>query len=136
MAFQFPSDEWVKDFVEKINASDAYAKAAEKWEGDFYFIVSPGPGVPEKAILYVDLWHGKARSGRKVADEAEESPEFSIQAPVGTWQRVIEKKLDPIQGMITGQLKLKGTLSKIMRAPKAAAELVNCATQVPTEFPG
>jgi hypothetical protein len=37
--------------------------------------------------------------------------------------------------MITGQLKLKGTLSKIMRAPKAAAELVNCATQVPTEFP-
>jgi hypothetical protein len=37
--------------------------------------------------------------------------------------------------MITGQLKLKGTLSKIMRTPKAAAELVNCATKVPTDFP-
>jgi putative sterol carrier protein len=36
--------------------------------------------------------------------------------------------------MITGQLRLKGTMSKIMRYPKAAAELVNCATQVPTEF--
>jgi hypothetical protein len=26
-------------------------------------------------------------------------------------------------------------MSKIMRFPKAAAELVNCATKVPTEFP-
>jgi putative sterol carrier protein len=54
---------------------------------------------------------------------------------VSTWRRVIEKKLDPIQGMITGQLKLKGTMSKIMRFPRAAAELVNCATKVPTDFP-
>ena len=91
-------------------------------------------GSPEPVLLYVDLWHGEARSAREVADESEKSPEFVIRAPVSTWRRVIEKKLDPIQGMITGQLKLKGTLSKIMRVPKAAAELVNCATKVPTEF--
>jgi len=48
---------------------------------------------------------------------------------------VIDKKLDPIQGMVMGRLKLTGTLTKIMRAPKAATELVNCATRVPTEFP-
>jgi putative sterol carrier protein len=36
--------------------------------------------------------------------------------------------------MMTGQLKLKGNMVKIMKAPKAAAELVNCCTLVPTEF--
>jgi putative sterol carrier protein len=135
MAYKFPSDEWIKALKDVINESEAYRKSAEKWEGAFYFVAEPGPGVPEPVLLYVDLWHGEARSAREVDDEGDESPEFVIRAPVATWRRVIEKKLDPIQGMITGQLKLKGPMSKIMRFPKAAAELVNCATKVPTEFP-
>jgi putative sterol carrier protein len=135
MAYLFPSDEWIKAFRGVINESEAYRKAAIKWEGDFYFVVEPGPGLPEAMVLYVDLWHGESRSAGEVADENEKSPEFVIRAPVSTWRRVIEKKLDPIQGMITGQLKLTGTMAKIMRFPKAAAELVNCATKVPTEFP-
>lgn len=135
MAYKFPSEEWVMALMDVVNASEPYQKAAAKWEGDFYFVVEPGPGLTESMALYIDLWHGEARSACVVADESEMSPEFVIRAPINTWRRVIEKKLDPIQGMITGQLKLKGTLSKIMRAPKAAAELVNCATKVPTEFP-
>ncbi len=136
MAYKFPSDEWIKALMAEINKSEAYRKSAAKWEGDFYFICEPGPGVPEPVILYIDLWHGEARSAGAVADASEKNPEFVIRAPIGTWRKVIEKKLDPIQGMVTGQLKLKGTMSKIMRFPKAAAELVNCATFVPTEFPG
>jgi putative sterol carrier protein len=135
MTFRFPSDEWIKTMMEVVNNSEAYRKSAAKWEGDFYFVVEPGPGLPEPSVLYIDLWHGEARSACEVADENEKDPEFVIRAPVNTWRRVIEKKLDPIQGMITGQLKLSGTMSKIMRFPKAASELVNCATKVPTEFP-
>lgn len=136
MTFAFPSDEWIKALMVEVNKSEAYRKAAATWEGDFNFVAEPGPGLPEPAVLYIDLWHGQARSAEMVTGEQDKQPEFTIRAPVATWRRVIEKKLDPIQGMITGQLKLQGTLSKIMRAPKAAAELVNCATKVPTEFPG
>jgi putative sterol carrier protein len=136
MAYPFPSDEWIKGLMVEINKSESYRKAASKWEGDFYFIVEPGPGLDETMVLYIDLWHGEARSANAVADSNEKEPEFTIRAPLNTWRRVIERKLDPIQGMITGQLKLKGTMSKIMRYPKAAAELVNCATKVPTEFLG
>jgi putative sterol carrier protein len=136
MTYMFPSDEWIKAMMVEINQSDAYRKSAAKWEGDFYFVVEPGTGVPEPVVLYLDLWHGEARSASAVAGEGERNPEFVIRAPVKTWRRVIEKKLDPIQGMITGQLKLTGTMSKIMRFPKAAADLVTCATKVPTEFPG
>ena len=135
MTFRFPSDEWIKAMAEKVNESDAYRKSALKWEGDFYFVCEPGPGLEKTVVLYIDLWHGDARDAYEVADEGDMNPEFVIRAPVNTWRRVIEKKLDPIQGMITGQLKLSGTMSKIMRFPKAASELVNCATKVPTEFP-
>jgi len=135
MTYKFPSDEWIKALMVEVNNSEAYRKSAAKWEGDFYFICEPGPGLAEPMVLYIDLWHGEARSANAVANEGEKSPEFVIRAPLNNWRRVIEKKLDPIQGMITGQLKLKGTMSKIMRFPKAASELVNCATKVPTEFP-
>jgi putative sterol carrier protein len=135
MKHRFPSDEWIKAMMVEINRSKAYRKSAAKWEGDFYFIVEPGPGVPEAVALYLDLWHGEARSASAVADPSEKNPEFIIRASVTVWRRVIEKKLDPIQGMVAGRLKLKGTMSKIMRYPKAAADLVDCATRVPTEFP-
>jgi putative sterol carrier protein len=135
MSYLFPSDEWIKAFREEVNASESYRKSATKWEGDFYWIVEPGPGVAEPVVLYIDLWHGEARDALKLDSEDAKSPEFVIRASLNTWRRVIEKKLDPIQAMITGQLKLKGTMSKIMRFPKAASELVNCATKVPTEFP-
>jgi putative sterol carrier protein len=135
MAYRFPSDEWIKAMMQEVNQSESYRKSAANWEGDFYFIVEPGAGLAEQMVLYIDLWHGEARSAGGVASEEEKSPEFVIRAPLATWRRVIEKRLDPIQGMITGQLKLKGTMSKIMRYPKAASELVNCATKVPTDFP-
>jgi putative sterol carrier protein len=135
MTYKFPSDEWIKAMAVEVNQSEAYAKSAAKWEGDFYFVCEPGPGLAETVTLYIDLWHGEAKSANAMDDESVKEPEFVIRAPLNTWRRVIEKKLDPIQGMITGQLKLKGTMSKIMRFPKAAADLVNCATKVPTEFP-
>jgi putative sterol carrier protein len=136
MTYKFPSEEWVAAFCAEVNSSEAYRKAAATWEGDFYFVVEPGAGVPAPVYMYIDLWHGEARSQGVVQQEGDKSPEFVIRASLPIWRKVIDRKLDPIQGMVTGQLKLKGTLSKIMRAPKAAAELVICATRVPTEFPG
>ena len=135
MTHKFPSDEWMKIFAEEINRSEAYASAAAKWEGDFYWIVEPAPTLAEPVILYIDLWHGQAREAGVVADEGDKNPEFVIRASLANWRQVIEKKLDPIQGMMMGRLKLSGTMSKIMRFPKAASDLVNCATRVPTEFP-
>lgn len=134
MAIKFPSEEWLKALCKELNNSQAYRDAAKTWEGDFYFIVEPEGAFKETVTYYMDLWHGECRSAFVVTDEKEKTPEFRIRAPLSKWRRVIEKKLDPIQGMVTRQLKLQGNLMKIMQAPKAAMELVNCCTLVPTEF--
>lgn len=131
----FGSDEWVKAFHDAVNSSKAYEDAAKTWEGDFYFVVEPSGSVKEPVYMYIDLWHGKSRKAFIAKDAAEMKPEFVITAPVNVWRKVIEKKLDPIQGLVTRQLKLQGNIGKIMRAVKAAQELVNCTTRVATEFP-
>ncbi|UCE98276.1 MAG: SCP2 sterol-binding domain-containing protein [Dehalococcoidia bacterium] len=135
MSIKFPSDEWIKALMQELNQSQAYRDAARNWEGDFFFIVEPEGSLKEQTIFYMDLWHGECRSACVVADEKEKAPEFRIRAPLSKWRRVIEKNLDPIQGLVTRQLKLQGNLMKIMKAPKAALELVNCCTLVPTDFP-
>jgi putative sterol carrier protein len=131
----FGSPDWLEAFHEAINSSKTYEEAAKTWEGDFYFVVEPEGAANESVYYYVDLWHGKSRRVFVVKHESEMQPEFVISAPIHVWKKVIEKKLDPIQGLVTRQLKLKGNLGKVLRAVKAAKELVNCSTMVPTEFP-
>jgi len=135
MPIKFPTQAWLEALMDEINKSQAYAEAAVTWEGDFYFIVEAEGNFATRVILYMDLWHGKCRAVSMVNDISDKAPEFTITAPISKWRKVIEKKLDPIQGMVTRQLILKGNLLKIMKVPKAALELVNCCTLIPTEFP-
>ncbi len=133
----FPSEAWLKEYVEKINSSKEYEEAAGTWEGDlaYVFEAEPDKGVPEDVWSWMDLWHGKCRDARfgVTVDEGEKS-KFIIRAPYSRWKEVINKELDPVKGMMQGKLKLKGDLPTIVRYVKASNELVTLAGQVPTEF--
>ncbi len=138
MAYVFPSEEWVQALKDAINGNEAYRSAAKTWEGDFYFIIEPDEATTlEKPVtLYMDLWHGECRDAYVVEDPStHKQPEFIISAPYSVWKQVVTGKMDPIQALMTRKLKLKGNLMKIMRAVKAANELVRSTTMVPTEFP-
>lgn len=135
MGIKFATDEWGKALMEAVNSSEAYAKAAAHWEGDFYFITTAGQGMPKDTFLYLDLWHGKARDAYMVDDPSAKPVAFELRAPLDVWRKVMEKKIDPIRGIMTGQLKLKGNMMTILKSPKAATELVACAMKVDTEWP-
>ena len=128
MAHLFPSADWTASFETAINSSDSYAAAAKLWEGDVMLIVEDGPGI------YLDLWHGKCRASDFVEDPDSKEAEFKITASMEKWQRVMAGKLDPVQGMVTRQIKLQGNLVKIMKNVKASQELVKCSMNVDTRF--
>jgi putative sterol carrier protein len=135
MAIPFPGDEWIKALMARLNASAEYQAAAQSWEGDFAFVITSVPGVPAPVQLYMDLWHGACRAAYEVRDPLAQPPEFTIEAGLPTWRKVIEGRLDPIQGLVTRQLRLAGPMVKVMRAPKAAMALVRCCTQIETHWP-
>lgn len=133
----FPSEEWLSEYVERINSSKEYEEAAATWEGDLSYVFErePDKGVPEDVWVWVDLWHGKCREARfGVPPEEGEKARFIIRAPYSRWKEVIRRELDPIKGMMQGKLKLKGDLPTIVRYVKAANELVNVASTVDTTF--
>jgi putative sterol carrier protein len=133
---EFPSEEWLDQYVQRINDSAAYKEAAATWEGDvcFVFEAEPDRGVPEDIYGWLDLWHGECREARLVDKDAGERATFVIRAPYSRWKEVLRRELDPVRGMMQGKLKLKGDLPTVVRHIKASNELVNLAGTVPTEF--
>jgi putative sterol carrier protein len=135
MALKFPSKEWIEKFMEIVNDSPAYKEAAKTWEGDFLFVIEADEVLDSQVVCYLDLWHGVCRSVNHFED-GEELPEteFEYAGSYSNWLKVINGEIDPIKGILTGKMKLKGNKGKVMRAAKAAMELVKSAQKVETEF--
>ncbi len=136
MEHLFGSEEWIQSYKDEVNSSGRYKKVAGNWEGDFYFVILADGLMDRDVIYYVDLWHGECRQACLVENESDYRPAFRLESDASNWRAIVNKKLDPIQGMMTRRIKLQGDMSKIMRYVPAAQELVNCATRVPTLFPG
>lgn len=133
--YSFPSDEWIKAMMQDLNSSQSYKEAAKNWEGDFYFIIGPGGTLKDTVILYMDLWHGECRNAFMLEKQDGMNPAFLLSGPVTVWKKVMTKQLDPMQAMMTGQLKLTGNMAMVMKNVRAAKELVDSCTRIPTKFP-
>ena len=135
MSLQFGSAEWIQALASALNESDAYATAAATWEGDLYFVCAADGPIADDIFMYLDLQKGRCLSNG-VADSAEQfSPEFTLTAPLTTWQSVLGGTLNPIQAIMLRKIQLTGPMTKIMRNSKAAVELVNCAAALDTAWP-
>lgn len=135
MPVPFPTDDWIKAAMLEVNKSDDYKQAAKGWEGDIVFVITAIPDERKEVHLYMDLWHGECRDAHEITDLAASNSEFTITAPLPVWRKVLEGKLDPIRGLVSRQLKMKGNMMKVMKQPKAAVELVNSCARIDTEWP-
>jgi putative sterol carrier protein len=127
VAVPFPSQAWADQFKQTLTASEAYQSAAHNWEGDLFLAIEGGGG------LYLDLWHGACREATYIADSAGKKAAYTITATMDNWRKVLADQLDPMQGIMTRQLRLDGNLVKLMQHLKAAQELVKCAARVGIE---
>ncbi|MEZ4736162.1 MAG: SCP2 sterol-binding domain-containing protein [Caldilineaceae bacterium] len=127
MAAPFPSQAWADQYQQILNASDTYQSAAQRWEGDVLLVIE-GDGA-----LYLDLWHGACREATYLTDSQGKRADYIITATMDNWRKVLAGEIEPVQGMMTRQLRLDGNLMKLMQYLKAAQELVKCAAQVGIE---
>jgi putative sterol carrier protein len=134
MAIKFPSEEWIKELCTQLNASETYAQAAATWEGDQIFVILPDDSYPETTYFYINLQHGKASDPQQMKSLDEKKALFTSSAPFGTWRKVLEGRMDPIQAMFSNKIKLVGSMAAVQRTPKATYELVKVAGSIDTDF--
>ncbi len=130
----FGTQDWLNSFANALNNNESYAEAAKDWEGDFYFLVTPGGNYPNEMTMYLHLEHGKCLAAEMVSDPSSRKPDYTVKGALEAWQQIITKELDPTQAIMTGKLTIKGDMVKIMKNLKAAQELVNSLVLVETQF--
>lgn len=137
MAFKFPSEEWVKEYQKRINASEAYKQSGAAWTAGpvcLVVLANPSIGLDQDVGIWLGLHQGVCEEIKIVSSEEAQKAPFVITGDYARWKQVVLNELDPVQGMMQGKLKLKGNLPTIVRFVKASQDLVRCATEVETEF--
>ena len=141
MGLKFGTQEWAEAYAKALNANENYRDAAgpkgfppDGWEGDFLFIVEPAGNLDHEIRMFVGLYHGECTGCRVLKEGEETGAEYEYSGPYDAWEQVLKKELDPIRGLLAGKFKLKGDMAKVLKATRAAAELVNSTTTIDTEF--
>lgn len=138
MAHEIFTGDWARAWCEELAASEAYAEAAEDWEGALVLRVRADAsyGIEEPRSVWVDLHHGACRGARSADEEDVDEVPYLIEADPYSWKRVLDGDLDPISGLMRGKLKLeRGSVVELARYVKAARELVRAAGRVDTSYP-
>jgi putative sterol carrier protein len=135
MAGVFPSQEWLDSLKDHLNSDEKYARVGKNWEGDIVFDIQPEGALTEGKNIYLDLWHGKCRNAY-FFDQQEKEPTFVLQAPFGNFARVLKSELDPMTAMMTRKLKVRGSMTYMMRNVPTVLEFVRCAQDVTDEILG
>ena len=107
----------------------------EKLDNFFASLVKPGAVLKEPFKMYLDLWHGKCRDAFVMTGAETKKPEFTISGTIETYRQIFNKKLDPIQALMTRKLELQGNMMKIMKSVKATLDLVNCCGLIDMKYP-
>lgn len=138
MAHEIFTGAWAEAWCRELNESEAYAEAAEDWEGALVLRVRADAsyGIAEPRSVRVDLHHGACRGARAATAEDVEEVPYLIEADPYSWKRVLVGDLDPIAGLMRGKLKLeRGSVVELARYVRAAKELVRAAGRVETDYP-
>ncbi|MHA1491442.1 MAG: SCP2 sterol-binding domain-containing protein [Promethearchaeota archaeon] len=131
---KFATSEWAEAYVEALNKNTDYKEAASWWEGDFIFEIEPSGNLDHGIKMYIGLYHGDCTGARILKEGEDVKTEFVFSGIYDNWVKVLKQELDPIQGLMAGKFKLVGNMAKVMRATKAAQELVVSTTKIDTEF--
>ena len=138
---KFGTQEWATAYCKAINENENYKDAAgpngfppDGWEGDFLFIVEPSGNLDHEIRMFVGLYHGECTGARILAEGEEVETEYVYSGPYDAWVAVLKKELDPIRGLLAGKFKLQGDMAKVLKATRAAQELVVSATMIDTEL--
>ena len=128
------TEEWVKAFGKAINDNPNYKPSAATWEGEMIVRVEPSGLLDHEVKFYLGLYHGECTEARLIKEGEEVEAPFTLAGVYDVFVQIMKKEIDPIRAVMAGKLKLAGDMAKLMRATKAAQEIVNSLSMFETEF--
>ncbi len=132
----FPSEEWVTEYCKRLSESPDYNKSGKGWKDPILFKLTDVDTLPEKPkfnAFILNLKDGKCESSEIVYSENSSAP-FKLTASYSNWKKIIGGKINPTQAMLTGQIKVEGSITTLLRYASAAIAMVKVAQSIPTVY--
>lgn len=126
------TEPWAELFRDEINQSADYRKHGATWEAPIALEMS-FRGSAENRTVLLDLHQGSCEQARcgSPGDAG-----LVIRSDVAGWKKILAGSMDPIWGIMSGQLKLvRGSLSELIPYALAAKALVDSAARIDASFP-
>ena len=129
------TDAWAASFRDEINRSESYRSHGASWKTPIALEMSfRGSAEPRRITL--DLHGGSCRHASCGRYEAEKNISLVIRTDVNGWKKILAGRMDPIWGIMSGQLKLiRGSLTEVIPFAQAAKALVESAARIDAQFP-
>lgn len=138
MAIRFPSDEWFEELKTRLNENEEYERQAEGWgvdfNGDYILTIQAGNGLDETVQYFVGLKDGKCTEVHRVEDPAEEDNGFELIGSYDTWKRLVRGDLGAIEGLMSGDFEMEGSMNTLLKYQDAATTFVEQCDEIDTEF--
>ena len=134
MAVMFPTEEWLNELKDSLNADKAFEKAAAKWEGSLVMNVQADELLDKETIMWIDPYHGKIRDAKVISSLEEEKSEFVLSAKYSTWKSIINGEMDSMKAMMKGKIKVQGKLTALLKQTKASNALIKVQQNMDTIF--
>jgi putative sterol carrier protein len=130
--------EWALAWRDEILANPTLKAVAGNWVWPLVLIMKADPelGLECDRSVYLDLYQGVCRAARLATpDDLEQAP-YLLSADPRTWKQVLDRRLEPLVGVMRGKLRLvKGSVAVVLPHVRAAMELVEAAIRVETSYP-
>jgi len=134
----FPSDEWIEEWRERLNADETYEEVGAGWgvgfDGDFLFVVAADDRLPETKYYFVGLEDGKCTEVREVDDPDEVDVGFRYVGDYADWLRLNEGEIGPIDGLMSGVFDIEGDMQKVLQYSEAAVVMAETGREIETDY--
>jgi putative sterol carrier protein len=127
---------WADAFCAAVNTDEEYGRIGGGWRWPLALVLlaEPALGWPDDVAVQLELGGGRC-AGARLVPAGEVTAPFALRGSYETWKRVVHGELDPVSAVMTGALRLTGSLATLMLHTRSARALVQVARQVDTVFP-
>lgn len=136
--FLFPSEGWVKEYCKRLSESSDYNKSGKGWKDPIMFKMTELGDLKSEMPFdsFILNLHDGICEGSEVGTDPEKTAPYELTATYTNWKKIIGGKINPTQAMLTGQMKVKGNITVLLRYASAAIAMVKTAQTIPTDYLG
>ena len=134
----YPSQEWCDEWKKALNEDTRIVETGKNWGVDFkgsvLFEITPGDGLQETAYIYLEIPAGKCVDARTLVDSSDVDPGFSISGSYTEFKPVVMGKVDFLQSVVKGNIKLHGNMMTVMKNAKFIRAVANSISSFESEY--